>query len=77
MASTAGSAAPQSLSPAAPARAAASEQVETGVVTEALSPSAIPALLSIVIPVYNEEGNLAALYARLLEVLDRESFPLS
>jgi glycosyltransferase involved in cell wall biosynthesis len=75
VASTAGSVAPQSLSPAAPVRAAASEQVETGVVAEALSPSAIPTLLSIVIPVYNEEGNLDALYARLLEVLDRESIP--
>src|SRR6478752_6472554 len=70
VASTAGSAAPQSLSPAAPVRAAASEQVESGVVTEALSPSAIPALLSIVIPVYNEEGKRDPLYARLLGVVD-------
>ena len=76
MASTAGNAAPQAIASSAPARATTTDKaVDTERAAAALSPSAIPALLSIVVPVYNEEGNLDALYARLLEVLDREDIP--
>lgn len=73
MASTAGNAAPQAIASSAPTRVTTADKaVDTERAAAALSPSAIPALLSIVVPVYNEEGNLDALYARLLEVLDRE-----
>jgi undecaprenyl-phosphate 4-deoxy-4-formamido-L-arabinose transferase len=53
---------PGDLPPAAPASAAAADPA-------AALPSPPPAV-SIVIPVYNEEANLAALYARLAPVMD-------
>jgi glycosyltransferase involved in cell wall biosynthesis len=51
---------------------AASTETASAVV---LRPSDIPTLLSIVIPVYNEEGNLRELYRQVTAVLDRERIP--
>ncbi len=75
MASTAGpvpaTAAGSIASPAA-ATPAATETAEA-VVT--LQPSAIPELLSIVVPVFNEEGNLQNLYDQVRAVLDAQNIP--
>lgn len=71
MASTAGQAPTSAIRVTAPAQA---ETTET-VAAVALAPSDIPTLLSIVIPVYNEEGNLRELHRQLCAVLDREGIP--
>jgi glycosyltransferase involved in cell wall biosynthesis len=75
VASTAGpvpaTAAGSIASPAA-ATPAATETAEA-VVT--LQPSAIPELLSIVVPVFNEEGNLQNLYDQVRAVLDAQNIP--
>jgi glycosyltransferase involved in cell wall biosynthesis len=75
VASTAGpvpaTAAGSIASPAA-ATPAATETAEA-VVT--LQPSAIPELISIVVPVFNEEGNLQNLYDQVRAVLDRQNVP--
>jgi glycosyltransferase involved in cell wall biosynthesis len=53
----------------------ASTNVDFATESVVLSPSAIPTLLSIVIPVFNEEGNLHNLYNQVTAVLDANAVP--
>lgn len=72
MASTAG----QAPSPAIRVSTAAPPAPAIEVATAAaMSPSDIPSLLSIVVPVYNEEGNLRELHRQVTAVLERERVP--
>jgi glycosyltransferase involved in cell wall biosynthesis len=49
--------------------------VAAAAIATAVNPGAVPTLLSIVVPVYNEEGNLRELYRQVSAVLDREEVP--
>lgn len=71
MASTAGQAPTPAIRVSSPAHPVTTDTSSAVV----LAPSDIPALLSIVIPVYNEEGNLRELYRQVTAVLDRERIP--
>ena len=71
MASTAGQASSPAIRVSAPTTVAATETATSVVLTA----NDIPNLLSIVIPVYNEEGNLRDLHTQLTDVLDREEIP--
>lgn len=75
MASTAGSVSTPARGSAATAPAAASIQVDFATESVVLQPSAIPALLSIVVPVFNEEGNLHNLYNQVTAVLEQNNVP--
>ncbi len=71
MASTAGQAPTQAIRVTAPVQAPATAAAPAVV----LAAGDIPTLLSIVVPVYNEEGNLRDLHSQLTNVLDHEQVP--
>lgn len=75
MASTAGSV--STPVPASTATVQSSAITQANVATQAvvLRPSAIPDLLSIVVPVFNEEGNLHNLYNQVTAVLEQNNVP--
>jgi glycosyltransferase involved in cell wall biosynthesis len=74
VASTAGSAPASTIAPAA-APTVVTTTPDAAAISVPVDPGAIPTLLSIVVPVYNEEGNLAELHRRVSAVLDRENVP--
>jgi len=74
VASTAGSAPASTIGTAAPS-AVVTAPPETAAIATPVAADAIPSLLSIVVPVYNEEGNLAELHRQVSAVLDRENVP--
>ncbi|CAN5632436.1 glycosyltransferase family 2 protein [soil metagenome] len=75
MASTAGSVSTPARGSATTAPGKASTNVDLATESVVLSPSAIPTLLSIVIPVFNEEGNLHNLYNQVTAVLEQNAIP--
>lgn len=75
MASTAGPVPVTAAGSIASPAAATPVSTETAEAVVTLSPSAIPELLSIVIPVFNEEGNLQNLYDQVSAVLDQQNIP--
>jgi glycosyltransferase involved in cell wall biosynthesis len=75
VASTAGSVSTPARGSTATVQSAASAKADVSAEAIVLRPSAIPELLSIVVPVFNEEGNLRNLYDQVTAVLEQNNVP--